>query len=217
MGLPIRIAVNHWKQKSPSRLIRGSSGWWRGITSGGPQQRAGPVVCVCWPLSPTLCDPMDCSPWDSSVHGFSRQEYQSGFPCPSPVGLPDPGIEPRSPTLQADSLPSELPGKPKNTGVGCHCLLQGIFLTQESNQGLLHCRQILYHLTHQGSPWITEGVTYPFCRGSSWPRNQTRVSCMADRFLTNWNIREAHWFSITLQLILEIGSKSDFKVLVILK
>ena len=102
MGLPIRIAVNHWKQKSPSRLIRGSSGWWRGITSGGPQQRAGPVVCVCWPLSPTLCDPMDCSPWDSSVHGFSRQEYQSGFPCPSPVGLPDPGIEPRSPTLQAD-------------------------------------------------------------------------------------------------------------------
>ena len=40
----------------------------------------------------------------------------------------------------------------KDTGVGCHFLLQGIFLTQESNPGLLHCRQILYRLSHQGSP-----------------------------------------------------------------
>ena len=40
----------------------------------------------------------------------------------------------------------------KSTGVGCHFLLQGIFLTQESNPGLLHCRQTLYHLSHQGSP-----------------------------------------------------------------
>ena len=40
----------------------------------------------------------------------------------------------------------------KNTGVGCHFLLQGIFLTQGLNPGLLHCRQILYHLYHQGSP-----------------------------------------------------------------
>jgi len=39
----------------------------------------------------------------------------------------------------------------KNTGVGCHFLLQGIFPTQGSNPGLLHCRQILYHLSHQGS------------------------------------------------------------------
>ena len=38
----------------------------------------------------------------------------------------------------------------KNTGVGCHSLLQGIFLTQGSNPGLLHCKQILYHLSHQG-------------------------------------------------------------------
>ena len=44
--------------------------------------------------------------------GFSRQEYWSGLPFPSPGDLPDPGIKPRSPTLQADSLPSELPGKP---------------------------------------------------------------------------------------------------------
>ena len=44
--------------------------------------------------------------------GFSRQEYWSGVPFPSPGDLPDPGIELRSPALEADTLPSELPGKP---------------------------------------------------------------------------------------------------------
>ena len=62
---------------------------------------------------PTLCDPMYCStPPGSSVRGFFRQEYWSGLPCPSPGDLPDSGIEPGSPTVQADFLPSELPGKP---------------------------------------------------------------------------------------------------------
>ena len=49
---------------------------------------------------------------------FSRPEYWSGYPFPSPGDLPSPGIEPRSPTLQADSIPAEPSGKPKNTGVG---------------------------------------------------------------------------------------------------
>ena len=74
----------------------------------------------------------------------------------------------------------------KNTGVGCHALLQGIFPTQELNPGLPYCRQILYCLSHQGSPWILEWVAYPFSRGSSWPRDQTGVSCMAGRFFTSW-------------------------------
>ena len=73
-------------------------------------------------------------------------------PFPSPGDLPNPGIEPRSLTLQADSLPVEPQGKPKNTGVGSLSLLQGIFLTQELNWGLLHCRRILYQLSCQGSP-----------------------------------------------------------------
>ena len=68
----------------------------------------------------------------------------------SPGDLPNPGIEPRSPALQADSLPAEPPGKPKNTGVGSLSLLQLIFLTQELNWGLLYCRQILYQLSYQG-------------------------------------------------------------------
>ena len=59
-----------------------------------------------------------------------------------------------SPALQVDSLLADPPGKPKNTGVGSLSLLQQIFLTQESNQGLLHCRWILYQLSYQGSPTI---------------------------------------------------------------
>ena len=78
------------------------------------------VTCaVCCELCPTLCDPMDCSPPGSSVHGDS-------------------------------------PGK--NTAVGCHVLLQGIFLTQGLNPGFPHCRWILYRLSHQGSQRILEWV-----------------------------------------------------------
>ena len=64
--------------------------------------------------------------------GFSRQEYWSRFPCPPPGDLPSSGIKPRSPSLQADFILSELLGKLKNTGVG---------------------------------------ISYPFSRGSSQPRN----------------------------------------------
>ena len=61
---------------------------------------------------PTLCDPVDCSLQAPPSMGFSRQEYWSGLPFPSPGDLPDPGIEPRSPALQPDALTSEPPGKP---------------------------------------------------------------------------------------------------------
>ena len=71
----------------------------------------------------TLCNSMNCSLPSSSVHGDSTG---------------------------------------KNIGVGSHALLQGIFPTQGSN---LHCRWILYHLSHQGSPRILEWVAYPFSRG----------------------------------------------------
>ena len=59
------------------------------------------------PLCLTLWDPVDWSPPGSSVLEFSRQEYWSGLPFLSPGDLPDPGIEPGSPALQADSLQSE--------------------------------------------------------------------------------------------------------------
>ena len=80
---------------------------------------------------------------------FSRPEHWSGQPFPSPGGLPNPGIKPRSSALQADSLPAGPQGKPENTGVGSLSLLQRHFLTQELKRGLLHCRQILYQLSYQ--------------------------------------------------------------------
>ena len=159
-------------------------------------------VCVCV-LSLFICVRLFAMLWTAARQAplslrFSRQEYWSGLPCLPPRDLPNPGIEPRSPALQADSSPSEPPGKPKNTGVCSLSLLQGalpdpgikpgspalqvnslpaeptgkpkntglgslsllkrIFLTQESNQGLLPCKQSLCQLSYvvrQGSylPW----------------------------------------------------------------
>ena len=79
---------------------------------------------------------------------FFRPEYWRGEPFPSPGDLPNPGIEPRSPALQVDSLPAEPQGKTKNTGVGSLSLLQRIFPTQELKQSLLHFRHILYQLSY---------------------------------------------------------------------
>ena len=85
--------------------------------------------------------------------------------------------------------PWNSPGQ--NTRMGSFSVLQGIFPTQGSNPGLWHCWQILYQMSHKGSPRILEWVAYPFSRGCSWPRNRTRVSCLAGGFFTNWTIREA--------------------------
>ena len=85
----------------------------------------------------------------------------------------------------------------KNTGVGCHALLHGIFPNQGLNPGL-YFRWILYHLSHQGSPRILELVAYPFSSGSSQPRNLNRVSCIAGGFFTNWAIVafKEHWIIV---------------------
>ena len=92
------------------------------------------------------------TPWTIQSTEFSRPEYWKWVSFPFSRDIPNPGIEPRSPTLWVDSLPAEPQGKPKNTGMGSLSLLQWIFLTQELNQGLLHCRQIIYQLSYQGSP-----------------------------------------------------------------
>ena len=95
-------------------------------------------------LCPSLCDPMDYT-----VHGILQARILEWVAFSSPGDLPNPGIKPRSPTLQIDSLPAEPQEKPKNTGVGSLSLLQGIFPTQGSNPGLPHCGQILYQLDHK--------------------------------------------------------------------
>ena len=88
------------------------------------------------------------------------------------------------------SVHEDSPGK--NTGEGCHALLQGIFPTQGSNPGRPHCRQVLDHQSHQGSPRILEWVSMPSSRGSFQPRDQRQVSHIAGRFFTSWATREAH-------------------------
>ena len=103
------------------------------------------------------------------------------MPCPSLGDLPNPGIKPRSPTLQVDSSPSEPPGKPKNTGEGSLSLLQGIFLAQESNQGLLHCRWILYQLSYQRSPGkvTSSGLTHRADNSFLISPNRVISGCLA--------------------------------------
>ena len=109
------------------------------------------IVIVTQPC-PTLCYSRTVAHQVPLLMEFYRREYWSGQPFPSPEDLPNSGIELRSPTLQVGYLPVKPQGKPKNTGVGSPSLLQQIFPTQESNQGLLHCKQILYQLSYQGSP-----------------------------------------------------------------
>jgi len=96
---------------------------------------------------------------------------------------------PMSCSPPGSSVHGDSPGK--NTGVSCHVLLQGIFPTQGSNPGLPLCGQILYQLSYQGSPRILEWVVYSFSRGSSQPRCQTRICCIAGGFFTIWATREA--------------------------
>ena len=84
----------------------------------------------------------------------------------------------------------DFPGK--NTRVGCHAFLQGIFPTQGSKPGLLHCRWIFYHLSHQGCTRILEWLDYPFSRRTSWSRNQTGAPCIAGGLFTSRATQEAH-------------------------
>ena len=118
------------------------------------------MLCLVPQLSPTLSDSMDYSPPGSSM-GFPRQEYWSGLPYPPSQDLSNPGLEPRSPKLQVDSLLSEPPGNPKKTGVDSLSLLQGIFPTQESNPGLLPSRQILYQgsLSNKNNELLNQTTT----------------------------------------------------------
>ena len=97
-------------------------------------------------LCPTFYNPVDCI-----AHGILQAKILEWVAFPFSRGLPNSWIELRSPTLQVDSLPAESQHKPENTGVGRLSLLRWIFQTQESSQGLLHCRWIPYQLSYQAS------------------------------------------------------------------
>ena len=97
---------------------------------------------------------------------------------------------PKLRTLSSSQLP-EYWNTGQDTEEGSCSFLQGIFPTQGLNPGFPHCRWILYQLSQQRSPRILEWVAYPFSSRSFRPRNQTRVSCIASWFFTNWAIRKA--------------------------
>ena len=112
-----------------------------------PRATPSALASLCAPSAPslappsglTLCDPAHCSPPGSSVLGESPGKHTGvGYHTLLQGTLPNPGAEPRSPALQADSFPTESPGKTRNSGVGGRSLLRGIFLTKQPNQGLLH-------------------------------------------------------------------------------
>ena len=109
-------------------------------------------VCLVAQSCLTLCDSMDCSPPGSSVHGGSPGK-NTGLGCYALLqGSSQPRDQPQVSHIAGKLFMSEPLGKAKNTGWGGPSILQGIFPTQESNQGLLHCRWILYLLSYQGSP-----------------------------------------------------------------
>ena len=97
----------------------------------------------------TLCDPMDCSPPGSSVHGILQQEYWNRLPCPLPGDFLHPGMEPGSPTLQADSLSSERPAKPVgDIPIQKHSMGQRLDLQEDHRQWfLLSQKGMKFHST----------------------------------------------------------------------
>ena len=141
-----------------------------------------------------LCLPL-CNPIDSNLQifplmGFSRQEYQGGLPFPSPEDLPEPGIEARSPTLQADILPSEQLGKPKEMGISDHLtfLLRNLYAGQEAT--VRSEQQQLEHGTKTGSKLGKEYIKAVYfhpayltcmqstsCKIHSWMKNKLKSDC----------------------------------------
>ena len=86
----------------------------------------------------------------------------------------------------------------------------GDLSTQGLNLGLLHCGQILYHLSHQGSPRILEWVPYSFFRGSFWPRNWTGVPYITSGFFPSWATRIAKTELWQHQMLKRIWSNRSY-------
>ena len=141
------------------------------------------LSCIC--LFATL--------WTIQSMGFSKPGYWSGLPCPSPGDLPNPGIEPWSPTLQVVPSPAEPPGKPKNTTVGRLSLLQQIFppRNQTGSEVIVTkscstlCNPMDYRVHGILQARILKWVAFPFSGASSKPRDQNQISRIAGRFLTS--------------------------------
>ena len=127
---------------------------------------------------PTICDLWTAAQQALLSMGFSSQEYWSGLPCPSPGDLSGPGTEPISlVSCIAGRLFTHLKVKSENYSVVSSSLqLHGLYI-----------QSMEFSRPDYWSGWIA----FPCSRGFFQPRNWTRVSCTAGRFITNWAIREA--------------------------
>ena len=158
-------AGKDWRQEEKGTTEDQMVGWhhWLnghgfGWTQGVGDEQGGLVYCSSWGHKES--DTTEWLNWTelgwsqlfdqgASIFEFHGCSYHLQWFC---------STQNRSPTLQTDSLPAEPQGKPKNNGVGNLSILQWIFPTQELNQGLLQCGQILYQLSYEGSPvkWLDE-------------------------------------------------------------
>ena len=133
---------------------------------------------------------------------FSKQEYWTGLPCPTPGDLPDPRIEPSSPASQVDFLPIEPPESPYI------CLCVYIYMDvcvcvwkKKWKSCMTLCNPMDYTVHGILQARILEWVAIPFSRGSSQPKDRTQVSHIAGKFFTSWATREAQEFWSTLSLL----------------
>ena len=135
------------------------------------------------------------SPWNSPGQNTGVGNFLS------PGDLPNPGIDPRSPILQADSLPTEPEGKPKQR-------------TEKSHPTLCDPMDYMVHEILQAR--ILEWVTFPFFRGSSQPRDRTQVTHIVGRFFTSWTTRETRNQTTLLKngqkTWIDIFSKEDIQM-----
>ena len=153
-----------------------------------------------------------CSPWGRKesdtntewlsnklgniISGFETSEFETWFEMINiKLGAETESVSCSviSDSLQPHGLYSPWNSPGQDTRVGSLSLFQEIFPTQRLDPGLLHCRWILYQLSHKGSPGILEWIACPFTSGFPWFRGQTGFSCIAGRFFMNWAIREAQW------------------------
>ena len=140
---------------------------------------------------------MDHRPLGSSGHGIFQARILE-WVFPSPGDLPDPGIEPGSPTLQADSLPSEPPGKPltwvwvSEVAQSCPTLCDPMdcSLTSSSVHEIFQAR-------------VLEWVAISFSRRSSQPKDWICISCIGKQIFYKWATWEAQWSILLMGIIID--------------
>ena len=191
------------RDKITSAEAKIASLWLQSLTSS-----LGMVVGLVAKSCLTLVTPWTVARQTPLSMGFSMQEYWSGLPFPPPGDLPNPGIEPRSPALQASSLPTELPGNSLGHSKNIKCSHYRLWVSSifEPSRHACSVTSVVsnsvwpHDCSLPGSSVhgilqarILEWVAMPSSRGSFQPRDQTQVSLTAGRFFTIWATGEALW------------------------